>query len=192
MSTYDVVLYVHIAVLLSAFALGGVLHGSEWLMVRSATVGELRVTARPQRLGPLFAPVILALMGSGFWLLHLSRGADGFRFRDPFVWTAAIVLAVLFLDGPLVLGRHETVLRRQLAGAPDGPVTAELRATATNRTAWTVSYANTFTVLGVVLNMTTKPRLLWCVVDILAGAALGALVARAALSRAEKALAASA
>jgi hypothetical protein len=188
MSTYDVVLFVHITVLLFAFGLTGVLHGSEWLMARSETVAELRVTARPQKLGPLFALVILALLGSGFSLLQKNKAVDKLDFSDPFVWTAVIVLVLLFLDGPLILGRHEKALRTALAATPNGPVTPELRAMTLDRTVWFVAYINTFTVLGVVLNMATKPSLVWCVVDILAGAGIGALIALLGLTRATTAV----
>ena len=121
-------LFCHIAVLLFAFGLSGVLHGSEWLMARASTVAELRSMARPQKLGPLFAPIIVALLAFGFALIGMSKDPDKFEFSDPFAWTATVVLVFLFLDGPLLLGRHATAMGKAIASAPDGPVTPELRA----------------------------------------------------------------
>jgi hypothetical protein len=185
MSTFDVVLFCHIAVVLSAFALAGVLHGSEWLMGRAKTVAELKVVSRPQKLGPLFAVILIALVGLGFTLLHLSKDTDHqLKFSDPFAWTALVVAVLLFLDGPLVLGRHANELAKALETAPDGPVTPELRAMTLSKTFWYTAHLNTFAVVGVVLNMATKPSLVACVVDIVAGAGIGALLAMFGLSRA--------
>jgi hypothetical protein len=188
MSAYDVVLFFHVAVLLFAFGLTGVLHGSEWLMARASTVTELRATARAQKLGPLFAPIIVALMGLGFALIGMSKEPAQFDFSDPFAWTATVVLVILFLDGPLILGRHATAMGKALAAAPDGPVTPELRAMTLDRTIWYASHMNTFAVLGVVLNMATKPSLVGCVVDIVGGAGIGAVIGLYGLSRAAAAV----
>ena len=188
MSAYDVVLFCHVAVLLFAFGLSGLLHGSEWLMARASTVAELRSTARPQKLGPLFAPIIVALLAFGFALIGMSKDPEKFEFSDPFAWTATVVLVFLFLDGPLVLGRHGAAMGKALASAPDGPVTPELRAMTLNRTVWYLAHINTFAVLGVVLNMVTKPSLVGCVVDILVGVAIGAAIGQFGLSRAAAAV----
>ena len=88
-------------------------------------MAELRATARPQKLGPLFAPIIVALLGLGFALIGMSKEPEKFQFSDPFAWTATVVLVLLFLDGPLILGRHATAMRKALAAAPDGPVTPD-------------------------------------------------------------------
>ena len=188
MKAFDVILFVHIAVLLLAMALTGLMLGSVWLAARAATVAELRMTARPQRLGPLYALAILALLGTGFSLLNMSKAPDKFDFGDPFVWTSAVVLLFLFLNGSLILGRHESALRKALAVTPIGPVTPELRAMTIDPSLWFIEYINTFTVFGVVLNMATKPSLVWCVVHILAGAAIGAVIAWFGLTRAKTAV----
>ena len=155
MSIYNLVLFLHVATLLFALVVTGILHGSMWLMVRAATVAELRVSARPQQLGALFALFILALIGSGFSLLNLSKTSNKFHFSDPFAWTSVVVLVFLFLNGPLILGRHDKALRKALTGSSNGPVSPELHALTINRTVWFFEFINPFTVLGVVLNMAT-------------------------------------
>ena len=188
MSAYDVVLFGHIAVLLFAFGLSGLLHGSEWLMARAGTVAELRAAARAQKLGPLFAPIIIALLVLGFALIGMSKDPDKFEFSDPFAWTATVVLAILLLDGPLLLGRHAAAMGKALAVAPDGPVTPELRAMTLNRTIWSLTHMNSFVVLGVVLNMATKPNLAACIADIVVGAGIGVAIGLFGLSRSAAAI----
>ena len=57
-----------------------------------------------------------------------------------------------------------------------------------DRTIWAVATINTFAVLGVVLNMATKPSLVVCVVNIVVGAAIGAVIGLFGLSRAAAAV----
>jgi len=90
----------------------------------------------------------------------------------------------LLLDGPLILGRHGMATGKAIAIAPEGPVSPELRARTLDRTSWYVGHMNSFAVLGVVLNMATKPSLVWCIVDIAVGAGIGVAIAQFGLSRA--------
>ena len=176
MSTFDVLLFLHIAVVGTAFFLAGALHTGEYLMGGSRTVGELSRAIRPLRFGPAFAPVLLALFGLGIGLIKTSAAEENFHVSNPFAWTAIVVLAVLFLDGPLVLGRHADKLAKAVEAAPEGPVPADVRALAFDARSWRVSHANTGSVLAVIYNMTNKPSVGVCIADILGGAILGAIV----------------
>jgi hypothetical protein len=187
MSSYDVVLFFHIAVVLLAFLLAGALHGSEYLSAGATTVGELRRMTRPQKLGPLFAPIVIALLGLGMELVHLSKDdGDGFKLSNGFVVTGIVAVGLLLLDGPVVMGRHFAKLDKALASTADGPVPPDLRALACDPLSWAVGHANTLGVVGVVLNMATKPSLGICILDIavgaVAGAVLGATLARRAVA----------
>ena len=187
MNAYDLMLFTHIAILLFGIVLTGVMYSSVWSAARAATVAELRMVSRPQKLASLFAPTILGLLGSGAALIQMSKEPDKFNFGQPFAWTAIVVLVFLFLNGPLILGRHEMVLRRALAATTNGPLTTELRSMTIDPTVWFFEYINTAIVFGVVLNMTNKPSLLWCVVDILAWVIVGGVLAMFGLSRARMA-----
>ena len=187
MNAYDLMLFTHIAILLFGIVLTGVMYSSVWSAARAATVAELRMVSRPQKLASLFAPTILGLLGSGAALIQMSKEPDKFNFGQPFAWTAIVVLVFLFLNGPLILGRHEMVLRRALAATTNGPLTTELRSMTIDPTVWFFEYINTAIVFGVVLNMTNKPSLLWCVVDILAWVIVGGVLALFGLSRARMA-----
>jgi hypothetical protein len=119
----------------------------------------------------------------GFALIGMSKDPDKFEFSDPFAWTATVVLAILLLDGPLVMGRHAAAMGKALAVAPDGPVTPELRGMTLDRMSWSVGHMNSFIVLGVVLNMATKPNLAACIADIVVGAGIGVAIGLFSLSR---------
>jgi hypothetical protein len=178
MSLFDVVLFLHIAAAISAFALSGVIHTAEWLLKRSSTAGEALRMARVNRLAPLFSVLIVLLLGLGSWLVQLSEDPDKFSFGDPFVYTALVVLAVLFVDGPLILGRHGKALGAALAQSPDGTITPQARALMDLPLPPVVSYANTFVVLAVVFNMAVKPSLVGCLASIALGLLLGLWVGR--------------
>jgi hypothetical protein len=174
MHLFDVVLFLHIATALGAFFLAGVIHTSEYLVRGVTTVEQLRLVTRPQKLGPLFAVLVVGLFGFGSWMIGIND--EGFRYGDGWVWTAIVVLVFLFATGPLVMGRHFTALDKALDVARSGPVTPQLRALATHPVPWAVGHASTFMALSVVLNMVTKPSTGVAVLDVLVGASLGVLV----------------
>lgn len=176
MALIDVVLFLHISVAIAAFALSGVVHTSEWLLKRSSTAGEALRMAKVQRLAPLFSVLIVLLLGLGSWLVYLSEDPDKFSFGDPFVYTALVVLAVVFVDGPVILGKHGKALGSALAQSPDGTITAQARALMDQPLPPIVSYANTFVVLAVVFDMAVKPSLVECLAAIAVGLALGVWV----------------
>jgi hypothetical protein len=169
----NVVLFLHIAVAIGAFALASLLHGCDLLMRRANTVAELRTLAKPGRLGPAFGVFVLLLLGLGSWLVHLSKGTDNFGFGTPFVWTAIVALGYLFIGGPAVLDPLHKKLIKAADAAGDGPVTPELRAIALNRVRLAVSYSDTFLALAVVFNMATKPGTAGCIVVLVVGLVVG-------------------
>jgi hypothetical protein len=186
MELYDDVKYAHIAVQLFANALAGVIHTSEWLVVRSSTVQQMRALARPQVWGILFAPVVGLLLLLGSWLVTLSDDRTlTYSFGDGWVWTAMVVLLLAFVAGFGLEGPHAEGLNKALAEAPDGPVTAELHALATARVPWLVGHAVTFAVVGVVCNMVNKPGAPVAVLVIVVAAVVGALVGLLGLRSAE-------
>ena len=188
MHLYDVVLFLHIFVVICAIGLASAIHGCELLMRRATTVAEMRTLAKPGDFGPAFAVIVLLLFGLGSWLVHLSPSADKFRFGDPFIWTAIVVLGFLFASGPSVLARHHSKLRAALDGLPDGPLPPEVRELGLDRFAVTMGFVNTFLAVGVVFDMATKPAIATCLVVLAVavgvGVALGALATRPVGARA--------
>lgn len=182
MSTFDVLLFLHLAAVVVAFFTAGALHTAEYLRGGCRTVGELRRVHRPWRYGPAFAPIILVLFGSGMALVRASD--EEFHHSDPFAWTAIVLLVMLFLDGPLILGRHADKLEKALQAAPEGPIPDDIRVMAFDLSSWRVSHANTASVLAVIYNMTNKPSVGVCIADILGAAVLGAAVGQILAGRA--------
>ncbi len=173
MALFDVVLFLHIAVAISAFALSGVIHTSEYLLGRSSTAADALRMLKVQRLAPLFAVLILLLLSLGSWLVQLSEAPDKFSFSDPFVSTAMLVLLIAFVDGPVILGQHAKKLAGALAQSPDGSISPQARALMGNPVPAIVSYGNTFLVLAVVFNMAVKPSLVGCLASLLVGLLIG-------------------
>jgi hypothetical protein len=173
MSSYDVVLALHIMSVLAAFFLSGGLHVCEYLMKGATTMAEVRRLARPAKFAPLFAPIVIAIFGLGLTMLHMDEGS-AFKASDGWVWTAMVVLAVLLLDGPLILGRHASQLDKLVEATPDGPVPDNVRAQMTAPMPWAVSHANTFAALSVILNMAAKPSTTYSIVVVVVGTAIGA------------------
>jgi hypothetical protein len=184
MSAFDVLLFLHLTALVAAFFTAGALHTAEYLRGGCRTVAELRRVHRPLRFGPAFAPIILALLGFGMALVKASPDDDKFHVSDPFAWTAIVLLVMLFLDGPLILGRHADKLEKALEAAPEGPIPDDIRVMAFDLTTWRVSHANTASVLAVIYNMTNKPGVGVCIADILGAAVLGAAVGQILAGRA--------
>lgn len=172
---YETVLFLHLTAVVAAFTLSGALHGCEWVMRRAGTVAEVRTLARPGALGPVYGLISVLLLLFGAWLVHLSDDPK-YGYGDPFVWTGLIALVVAMALGIGVLGPAHERLMAAVAATPEGAVTPELRAAVLERLPRMVSHVNTFLVLGVVLNMTTKPNAAIAVLDIVAGAVVGALV----------------
>lgn len=181
MSTYDVLLALHITCVLGAFFLSGGLHVSEYLMKGAGTVAEVRRLTRTGKFAPLFAPLVIGIFGFGVAMLRQDEG-KGWSMSDGWITTAMVVLLVLFLDGPLVLARYGKKLETLVAATPDGPVTDELRAAVREPVPWVVSHANTFAALSVILIMTSKPSgatsALIAVIGTAVGAGLGLVLAK--------------
>jgi hypothetical protein len=172
MSSYEVVLFLHVLAAIAAFVLAGAHHAAEYLVRSATTVGQLRQLARVHRTGPLFAVLVVLLFVLGAWLLGISD--EAFSFGDGWVWTAIVALVVLFADGPAVMAPHGKAYGQALAQAQEGPITPELRAQATAPAVWAVGHMNTFLALGVVLNMLAKPSAAVCAVVLVVAAGLGA------------------
>jgi hypothetical protein len=185
MELYDVVKFAHIAVLLAAIALAGVLHATHWMMPRAKTVAELRVLARPQKWGVGFAPIIGLLLLLGAWLVHLSDDrAVKYDYSDGWVWTALIALAILFVGGIAIEGPHAEKLNKAVDATPEGPVTPELRAEVANPLNWVFGHAMTFLAVSVACNMVNKPGAAVAILVLVVGTAIGALIGLAGSRRA--------
>jgi len=171
---FDVVLFLHITIAISAFFLSGIVHTSEYLVRRSSSAADALRMLKVQRLAPIFAVLILLLFGLGSWLVYLSGStSDQYSFGDPFVYIALVVLLVALVDGPMILGKHAKALGEALMQSTDGSVTPKARTLMSAPLPSIVSFANTFMVLAVVFNMAVKPNVVGCLASVLIGLAVG-------------------
>ena len=180
---FGVVLFLHITVVIVAFAMAGVMHTALNVVPRGRSTQELRAWgAVMHRIEPLFPLLALLLLGLGIWLVHLGAHTDdAFSFKDGWVITAIVTLVVVEAAGGIILAPHGKKLTGLIEHAPDGPVTDEIITTATRTLFWDVVHITTFGFLGVVFLMAAKPSGAWAPVFPVVGALVGLVLSRAQL-----------
>jgi hypothetical protein len=120
----------------------------------------------------VFPLALLVLLASGAYLVHRDWAWS-------YGWIEAGLVGVVLLlaNGAGVVGRRNRALRRELAGAGDGPLTDGLLRLTRRDVGGIASWANTGLAIGVVFVMTTKPGLAGSLAALAVAGALGALVA---------------
>ena len=117
MSTYGIVLFVHLSALLAAMSAGALAHLSE---ARCATPHRSRRSGRGRacwdRLGKVFPVALLVLLGSGAYLVHRS-----WSWSTGWVDVSIVGVALLFASGGGLVRARGVALRRALMAAPPGP-----------------------------------------------------------------------
>jgi hypothetical protein len=178
--TAGVVLFLHIAVAIVAFAMAGVLHSALQVFGRARRVEEVRTWAAvAHRIEPLFPLMALLLLGLGAWLVHLGQHTDDqFSFSTGWVLTAIITLVVVEAIGGAVLAPRGKKLNGLIEAAPDGEVTDDIRRAARDPLFWDMAHLTTFGFLGVVFIMAAKPDGAWAPVFPIVGAVIGVALSR--------------
>src|SRR3954453_11126006 len=181
---FGVVLFLHIAIAIAAFAMAGVMHTAINVVARGRSVQELRSWgAVMHRIEPLFPVMALLLLGLGIWLVHLGAHTDdAFSFSDGWVITAIVTLVVVEAAGGMILAPHGKKLTGLIEHASDGALPDDIFATATRTLFWDVIHITTFAFLGVVFLMAAKPSGGWAPVFPIVGAIVGLILSRAQLS----------
>jgi hypothetical protein len=181
---FSVVLFLHITVVIVAFAMAGVMHTAVNVVPRGRTIQELRPWgAVMHRIEPLFPVMALLLLGLGIWLVHLGAHTDdAFSFSDGWVITAIVTLVLVEAAGGMVLAPHGKKLTGLIEHAPDGAVSEEIYAAATRTLFWDLIHITTFAFLGVVFLMAAKPTGAWAPVFPVVGAVVGLVLSRVQLN----------
>jgi hypothetical protein len=182
---FGVVLFLHISLVVVAFAMAGVVHAAMPAMARAEDVSQMRPWVELlHRLDPLFPVVALLLLGLGSWLVHLgAHTGDGFSFKDGWVITAIVTLVVIEGAAGALLAPTAKRMVTAVRNSEDGPPSAELRAAARDPKIWYPGHIATFGFLGIVFIMATKPSGGWAWLFPVVGAAIGVVLARLQLSR---------
>ncbi len=177
---FGVVLFLHITVVIIAFAMAGVMHTALQAMARAGTVQELRSWSKAMhRIEPLFPIMALLLLGLGSWLVHLGAHTDdGFRFSDGWIIVSIVTLVAVEAAGGAVLAPRGKKLTGLIEHAPDGPVSDEIRAATTDPAVWYAAHITTFAFLGVVFLMTAKPTGEWAWLFPTIGAVVGVVLSK--------------
>ena len=182
---FGVILFLHITVVVTAFAMAGVMHTALQATARAGTVQELRSWGKAMhRIEPLFPIMARLLLGLGIWLVHLGEHTDdNFRFSDGWVITAIVTLVAVEAVGGAVLAPRGKKLTSQIEAAGDGPVSDEIHASTTDPAVWYAAHVTTFAFLGVVFLMAAKPTGAWAWLFPTIGAVVGAVLSKLQLDR---------
>jgi hypothetical protein len=185
MHLFEVVLFAHIFIAICAFGCAAVLHTSQFVMRGATSTTALKAWSPiVHRVEPIFPILALILFGFGAWLLGLSDGE--FSWSDGWVISSIVGLAAMEVAGGAVLAPRGKSQHEAIMNAADGPVDATLRAQLLDRAAWSVSFFETSTALGIVFLMTNKPSGVASAIIVaaaaLAGLALGAAASREAVA----------
>jgi len=182
---FGVVLFLHIGVVIAAFAMAGVMHTALQATARGGTVQELRSWSHAMhRIEPLFAVMALLLLGLGSWLVHLGANTDdNFSFSDGWIITSIVTLVAVEAVGGAILAPRGKKLTGLIEQAADGPVSDEIRASTHDPMVWYAAHITTFAFLGVVFLMAAKPTGEWAWLFPTIGAVVGVALSKLQLDR---------
>lgn len=182
---FGVVLFLHIGLVLVAFAMAGVVHAAMPAMARARDVATMRPwTELLHRLDPLFPLVALAILGLGAWLVHLGAHTDdAFSFKDGWIITAIVSLVVIEGLAGSMLAPTAKKLVEQVRETPDGAVPADLHQATLAGKIWYPGHIATFGFLGIVFLMAAKPDGAYAPLFPVVGALVGIVLARVQLQR---------
>lgn len=173
MNGYRLVLFLHLCALLAAIGTSALLHFAETRLRAADTVAAVRTWASLIEKGAKVFPLaLLVLLGSGAYLVDRS-----WTWSSGWVVASLVGVGVLFAVGAGVVGGRSRALRRELADAAEGAVTAGLARIAREHVGGVASWTNTGLALGIVFVMTTKPALAGSLAALVVAAGLGAVVA---------------
>lgn len=176
MDVYHLALFLHLLSLFAASAASAVTHLAEARVRRAATVREARqwhaVAGSAARTFPIVIVTLLVTGGIMVW-----RGGGVFGWSTGWIVAGVAGVALLFLNGG-VLGRHGGMAARDLARQESerGPDAAP--AITPDALAARLGWANTGVAIAVTFVMVTKPALPVSLGLLVAGAVLGAAMAR--------------
>lgn len=152
----DFVLFLHIAVAIFTFGVGGVLLVAMGQMRAATDVAVLRSWVRvAHRIEPLFPALVGVLILLGAWLIHLSGGE--FHWSDGWVGVAVTGLVLMEAYGGIVLAPAGKKLHELVEGQAEGPVSDEVHATVISPKVWAGAYGNMGTAAAILFVMPTKP-----------------------------------
>jgi Predicted integral membrane protein (DUF2269) len=172
-STYDVVLYLH---LLSVFALIGAitLVGVSYLRLRAArSLADATPWATvADQVGWVFPLSILGLLATGAYMT-----SDSWTWSTAWIVVSIAAVILVSLQGPIVAAPRTRALKLALDESEPGPLEQRVRGLTLDTTLWVVILSNSGVVLGITWNMAVKPGAAGAIAAIVVGYAAGAAAA---------------
>jgi hypothetical protein len=173
-STYEVVLSLHILSAVFGFGVAGVAHSTMFRVRGARDMSQVRShLAVLDKVGPFFGVAALLLIVFGAWMIQIAPEEDDISWDKGWILTALLSLIIVEAIGGAVIGRAVKALSGKLEGTPDGPVTPETRALLADPQIWVASHATTAVIASVVFVMVGKPSGAGAIAIVVIGAVVG-------------------
>jgi Predicted integral membrane protein (DUF2269) len=169
MSTYNVVLFLHVSGAIGYFVAMGI-----WLfglanLRRAQRVEQVRVLSNlVGRLGPLFGISVLLILVTGLYMAGTTWG-----FQTGWIDVALVSLILIAPLGTAAIEPRRRAIAQLAQEAPDGPLPAALEQRTHDPVLATAVQTVTSLLLGIVFLMTNKPSLVGSLVVMAFALALG-------------------
>jgi len=179
MTTYSVVLFIHLLSLLIAAGAAAVVTLANVQMRRAETLGQVaRWGMAAKNTAKAFPVAIVGLVGSGIYMVQTE-----WSWSDPWVIGALVGLGMIIVFGEGLEARRGRALGRALGEAiatgGDGPVDGEPARLLEDNLGKAIPAAPTLLMLGVVFIMVTKPGTAGTIIALAVALALSVPVGRA-------------
>jgi len=156
---YRVALFVHVCAALTLFMAVAIEFVGVLGFRFARTVEQVRLYSRIVKITePMFPGAMFGLIAAGLYMALTE-----WSLRTPFVTVGLVGLILIGAQGLSIQGRRWKAVDQAAEKAPDGPVTAELRALMFDPLAWGSTGAASFAAVGAVAIMTTKPGWIACI-----------------------------
>src|SRR5215469_16644401 len=155
MSTYVIVLFLHICGALGYFISAGTRSLDMIILQRAQRVEQVRIiTTLDNWLGPLFGISLLTLVVTGLYMTVTTWG-----FNTGWIDVALTSVILMAPSGALLMEPRRRAIVGLARKLPDGPIPPELHRHIDNKVLQATARALPLLLLGIVFLMTTKPSL---------------------------------
>jgi hypothetical protein len=155
MTTYVIVLFLHICGALGYFISAGTRSLDMIILQRAQRVEQVRIiTTLDNWLGPLFGISLLTLVVTGLYMTVATWG-----FNTGWIDVALTSVILMAPAGALLMEPRRRAIVTMARELPDGPIPPALERHIHNRVLQGTAHALPLLLLGIVFLMTTKPSL---------------------------------
>jgi hypothetical protein len=172
-STYTVVLYLHLLSLFIGIGAASVLMACLFRLRAAQTLADAAPWGMMAgKIGRAFPVAVLGLFATGAYMT-----SDVWTWSTGWIDVSIVGLAIVAVQGPLIAERTGHKLGAALMANGPGPLGAEARRMTLHPGLWGVEFTNVALVLGIVWNMTQKPSTGSAILTLVIAYAVGAALA---------------